>query len=92
MQNKIITKLTTDQSLTLHGPGLVKVNAAKSVTISKVTGSKVAALQMGSSTGSLHLGALASSVTPFLGFAILSIGTFALVKMWMNKVDRGECS
>ncbi|MBF0448135.1 MAG: hypothetical protein HQL67_08055 [Magnetococcales bacterium] len=90
MPSKIVTDLAVDQSIVLNGPGLVKISAAKTVTVSKM-----ASVQFGSShagsIGALKLGSAMSATGPVIGFALLSVGALLLVKQWMGKVDRGEC-
>lgn len=83
MQNRIATDLATDQSLVLSGPGVVKVKAVNTVSITKLSTSKTAAGKLGS-TGFAHLGPAIPALAPILGFAALSVGAFLLVKMWMK--------
>ncbi|MBF0444815.1 MAG: hypothetical protein HQL68_04445 [Magnetococcales bacterium] len=86
MKTKLATNLAADQSMTLSGPGVVKINAAKTVTVSKVAGGG----HLGSA-GALKAGTMLHTLAPLFGFVLLSAGAVLLVKMWIEKVDRGEC-
>ncbi|MBF0357312.1 MAG: hypothetical protein HQL70_01820 [Magnetococcales bacterium] len=90
MKTKIVSELAADQSLVLSGPGYVKLNVAKSVTISKLGGSTSGIGQVGSLTA-VKLGATIPALGPIFGFVILSAGALLLVKQWIKKVDSGEC-
>jgi hypothetical protein len=89
LKTKLVSDLTADQSLVLSGPGFVKVNVAKTVTVSKIGGT--AGIGQLGSLSAVKVGATIPALGPIFGFAILSAGALLLVKQWIKKVDRGEC-
>ncbi|MBF0381832.1 MAG: hypothetical protein HQL69_12485 [Magnetococcales bacterium] len=89
MKTKMISELTADQSLVLSGPGYVKLNVAKSVTVSKIGGT--AGIGQLGSISAVKVGATVPALGPIFGFAIISAGALLLVKQWIKKVDSGEC-
>jgi hypothetical protein len=83
LKTTVVSNLTENQSLILNGPGAIKINAAKTISISKTTGIKAGAGQLGAA----KLGALLHVMGPLLGFALLSGGTFYLAKQWLRQKD-----
>jgi hypothetical protein len=90
LKTKMVSELSANQSLVLSGPGFVKVNVAKTVTVSKIGGTATGIGQLGSFSA-VKVGATIPALGPIFGFAILSAGALLLVKQWIKKVDRGEC-
>ncbi|MBF0447306.1 MAG: hypothetical protein HQL67_03810 [Magnetococcales bacterium] len=86
MKTKIATTLSTNQSVVLHGPGVIKVKATNTVALSKSAISHLGASHAtGSATGAAKIGATMTAVTPLIGLAILTVGTVYLVKEWLKR-------
>ena len=89
MPNRIVTDLAADQSLVLNGPGAIKINAVKTVTLSKskIAGTKAAASASHIKAAGVaqHVTSMATSLSPVLGSVTLSLGPLAIVSMWAKR-------
>ncbi|MEO5378731.1 MAG: hypothetical protein H7832_13245 [Magnetococcus sp. DMHC-6] len=77
MATEIITQLDSGQTITMVGPGLVKLHAAKTVIVTQALASSQPLVA--ASGVHIGLGAALPAFGPLLGFAALALGAICFV-------------
>lgn len=87
LQTEMTGNLIANQAVIINGPGVIKVNAAKTITVTQAANFKIGAGKMGT-LGAVKFGPALHLMGPMFGFTLLSAGTLLLAKWWLQETKK----